>query len=153
MPVMDGYEATRRIKATDQGRDTVVMALTASAFEEQRAEVLSAGCDGFVRKPFREEEFFAVMAERLGVRFVYESDSVSAPAKPSRGLTSEDLSVLPLDWMAELNQAAAQADADLIARLLEQIEPDHGVLAGALKDMVHDFRFDRLMDLTDAPSS
>ncbi|MCZ6635915.1 MAG: ATP-binding protein [bacterium] len=153
MPVMDGYEATRRIKATEQGRDTVVVALTASAFEEQRAEVLSAGCDEFVRKPFREEEIFAVMAEHLGVRFVYESDSVSAPPKPSRELTSEDLSVLPSDWMAELNQAAARADADLIALLLEQIEPDHGVLAGALKDLVYDFRFDRLMDLTDASSS
>jgi hypothetical protein len=94
-----------------------------------------------------------VIAEYLGVRFVYESDSVSSPLKPSRGLTPEALSVLPSDWMAELNQAAAQADADLIARLLEQIEPDHGVLAGALRDLVHDFRFDRLMDLTEVSSS
>ena len=49
MPVMDGYEATRRIKATPKGQDTVIVALTASAFEEQRSAVMSAGCDGFVR--------------------------------------------------------------------------------------------------------
>ena len=153
MPVMDGYEATRQIKAAPGGVETVIVALTASAFEEQRAEVMAAGCDGFVRKPFREEQIFSVIAEYLGVRFVYESDSVSSPLKPSRGLTPEALSVLPSDWMAELNQAAAQADADLIARLLEQIEPDHGVLAGALRDLVHDFRFDRLMDLTEVSSS
>jgi len=40
-PVMDGYEATRRIKATVRGRATVIIALTASVFEEQRSVILS----------------------------------------------------------------------------------------------------------------
>ena len=47
------YGATRRIKATEQGQSTKVIALTASAFEEDRHEVWAAGCDDFVRKPFR----------------------------------------------------------------------------------------------------
>jgi CheY-like chemotaxis protein len=53
MPVMDGYEATRRIKADPEGRKTVVVALTASAFAEDRQRVQAAGCDDFVSKPFR----------------------------------------------------------------------------------------------------
>nr|MDJ0845301.1 PAS domain S-box protein [Crocosphaera sp.] len=55
MPILDGYKATERIKATPQGQETVIIALTASAFEEERNLVLSAGCDDFMRKPFREE--------------------------------------------------------------------------------------------------
>ena len=53
MPVMDGYEATQRIKAQEKGRETAVIALTASAFEEDRKRILALGCDGFVPKPFR----------------------------------------------------------------------------------------------------
>lgn len=74
MPVMDGYEATRRIKASPQGHNTVVLALTASAFEEDRAAVLASGCDGFLRKPIEVDVIFAAMAEYLGVRYQYAND-------------------------------------------------------------------------------
>jgi CheY-like chemotaxis protein len=56
MPLMDGHEATQQIKATPQGQATVIIALTATAFEEDREQVLLEGCDGFVRKPFRTDE-------------------------------------------------------------------------------------------------
>ena len=52
MPVMDGYEATKKIKADPLGQDTVIISLTASAFEE----ILKIGGDAFVRKPFQEDE-------------------------------------------------------------------------------------------------
>ena len=62
MPVMDGLEATRRIRALDGGRDVRIAALTASAFEEEREEVLAVGMDDFVRKPYRPAEVFDCMA-------------------------------------------------------------------------------------------
>ena len=75
MPVMNGYEATQRIKATTQGQATAIIALTASVLEEEKAEALSAGCDDFVRKPFREEEIFEIMKKHLGVRYLYGDSS------------------------------------------------------------------------------
>ena len=72
MPVVDGNEATRRIKATPQGQETVVVAVTASAFEEDREAALAQGCDDFLRKPFHEADVLDVLARRLGVRFVHE---------------------------------------------------------------------------------
>ncbi|MEL6912840.1 MAG: response regulator, partial [Cyanobacteria bacterium J06598_4] len=71
MPVMDGYEATQRIKETTEGQNTKILALTASAFEEEKAIILSAGCDDFVRKPFKEEVLFDKMTEHLGVQYLY----------------------------------------------------------------------------------
>ncbi len=72
MPVMDGLEATRRIKSTEQGKETPVIAVTGQAFEEDRARVLAAGADDFVRKPFRWEEIFDKIAACLAVEYTYD---------------------------------------------------------------------------------
>ena len=65
MPLMDGCEATRRIKAADIDNQTTVIALTASAFEEQRQMMLASGCNDFVRKPFRREELLGKIQQHL----------------------------------------------------------------------------------------
>ena len=62
MPVMDGLDATREIRAFEQedGRDpTPVVAVTASAFEEDRENSINAGCTGFLSKPIRKADMFA----------------------------------------------------------------------------------------------
>jgi len=150
MPVMDGYEATKQIKATRQGEDTVIIALTASAFEEERAIILQAGCDDFLRKPFREEVLLAKIAEHLGVRYVYEEDPPASPqpAAVPVDLTPEDLAVMPAQWVAQLRHAALSADDELILELLEEIPQANAALSCALADLVSNFRFDRLAGLT-----
>ncbi len=69
MPVMDGYEANRRIRATAAGNDTLIVALTASAFEEGKADILASGADVFVRKPFQQEALLELLGERLGLQY------------------------------------------------------------------------------------
>jgi len=153
MPVMDGYEATQRIKATTQGQATVIVALTASAFERDRAMILSGGCDDFVRKPFREEEIFDMLAKHLGLRFEYEEDAPPIGVPPDAAedvLTATSLAALPTDWVAKLHEGATQLDADLILALLDQIRAQHAPLADALESLVHDFRFDTIMALSAA---
>ena len=57
MPVMDGYEATRQIKNQFDVKETIIIVIAASAFEEQKEKILDAGCDDFVAKPFTEKLF------------------------------------------------------------------------------------------------
>jgi CheY-like chemotaxis protein/anti-sigma regulatory factor (Ser/Thr protein kinase) len=71
MPVMDGLEATRRIKATQAGSTTPIIAVTASVFDEDRAQILESGCDDFLRKPFSSMDIYKKLIEHLGVRFSY----------------------------------------------------------------------------------
>ncbi|WP_017717108.1 PAS domain S-box protein [Kamptonema formosum] len=151
MPVMDGHEATKQIKATRQGEDTVIIALTASAFEEERAIILQAGCDDFLRKPFREEVLLAKIAEHLEVEYVYEEDQPKSPqpAAVPWELTPQDLAVMPAQWVAQLRHAALSADDELILELLEEIPRENATLARALADLVSNFRFDRLAGLTE----
>jgi CheY-like chemotaxis protein len=147
MPVMDGHEATQHIKATPQGQGTVIVALTASAFEEDRTALLLEGCDDFVRKPFREQEILDVLTKHLGVRFVYEGAEEEAKVAEDV-LTPDALAALPSEWVAELSRAARQADADLVLELLDPIREQHAPLANALASLVRDFRFDRVIALT-----
>ncbi|WP_332982569.1 PAS domain S-box protein [Microcoleus sp. A003_D6] len=151
MPVMDGYEATRLIKQTAEGRETIIIALTASAFDEQRPIILSAGCNDLICKPFREEVLFEKIAHHLKLRYIYEeensSTSLSAPTL-LKSLTTEDLSVMPTDWLVDLYRAALCVDDKRILELIEQIPETEANLANALTDLVDNFRIDIIIDLT-----
>ncbi len=152
MPVMDGYEATKRIKGHLKGQATVVLALTASAFEEERSLVLSAGCDDFVRKPFREDVIFSKIAHYLGVQYVYEQPTASTASEDERPasnqpLTAQALTIMPKEWINELYQAANSIDNEQIFQLVEQIPPTHAQIAQVITDMVKNFRCDQIIDL------
>jgi adenylate cyclase len=80
MPLIDGYEATRQIRrlVASSHPDSpiaqaspVIIAVTASAFEEERQATLKAGCDDFISKPFKKEDICAIVAQHLAVKFDY----------------------------------------------------------------------------------
>ncbi|HEY9781428.1 MAG TPA: ATP-binding protein [Leptolyngbyaceae cyanobacterium] len=148
MPVMNGYEATRRIKSHVKGQATAILALTASTCESERAIVLSAGCDDFVRKPFQEDVLFEKMAQYLGVRYIYEhKDKFESRTTKAFILEPSCLQAMPNEWVEKLHLAAAQLDAETIAALVAQIPAENHPLAQALLDKVQDFDFDQIMNL------
>jgi PAS domain S-box-containing protein len=152
MPVMDGHEATRRIKATTKGQATVIIALTATAFEEDRERILLEGCDDFVRKPFRQDEIYDMLAKHLGVRFVYEEQAPPAAAQPADAaapladvLTPAALAALPAGWVDDLQQATIKADLSLILTLIDQIRGENPALADALTDLARNFEYKKIL--------
>jgi signal transduction histidine kinase/CheY-like chemotaxis protein len=147
MPVMDGYEATKKIKSYPQGKDTVIIALTASTLDEEKAIVLASGCDDFVCKPFREEVIFEKMAQHLGVRYIYDNEE-NYNSIDIEELTAKALTVMPRDWLQELIDAAESIDETTIERLLINIPPEHQNLAQSIQIKVDNFDFDRLIELT-----
>ncbi|HEY9735021.1 MAG TPA: ATP-binding protein [Trichocoleus sp.] len=151
MPVMDGYEATRQIKA--QPHAPIIVALTASVFEDKREAVLAAGCDDFVRKPFYEQDIFEKMAEHLGVHYCYED---ATPAAAVSGTSIVDLhlppallAALPPSWLPQLHQAAIEADAERLLLLLQSIPQAYVTLSQALHLRVKQFDYDSLIELAE----
>jgi len=149
MPVMDGYTATRLIKAQPQGDQVKILALTASAFEEQRSLILEAGCDDFIRKPFRQELIFQKLEEYLGVEFVRAAPVSPEPVAQEVALGDLQSQVQRQDpqWQEHLRQAAAAADGEWILQLLEPIRPDYPELVTNLEGWVQEFRFDQVAAL------
>jgi CheY-like chemotaxis protein len=68
MPVMDGWEATRRIRLLAEGRNTPIIALTAQAMVGDEQKALAAGCDDYVAKPIVDPNVVREKVERLLAR-------------------------------------------------------------------------------------
>jgi two-component system, cell cycle response regulator DivK len=66
LPLMDGYEATRRIKENPELRATPIIAVTSYALSGDEARARDAGCDGYVAKPFSPRLLLAKIAEFIG---------------------------------------------------------------------------------------
>jgi len=152
MPVMDGYEASRRIKTSPRGQTTAIIAVTAGAFEEERATVLSAGCDDFVRKPFKQAALLDKIARRLGARYIYAApDETEGNFDTSQGeaLNATNLVVLPPEQLEELHYAVRRGEIKRTQRIIEQIRAAHPPLARSLDILLQNFDFETLITLTD----
>ncbi len=145
MPVLDGYQATQQIKAT--AAPPIVLALTASAFDEEEQVALDSGCDGFLRKPIREVELFDEISRCLGVRYLYADRDVPAPS--SQPVAAIDLSGMPDDWIASLYESAIAVNNQALSDLIGQISESHAPLAQALQQWVRDFRCDKIVELVE----
>lgn len=72
MPVMDGYEATKKIRSSFDGDKTIIIALTANVLEQQRSAIFATGCNDIVGKPFEQEIIYKKISQYLGVRYLYD---------------------------------------------------------------------------------
>ena len=156
MPVMDGYETTQYIKGTIKGQATAIIALTASVLEEERAVILSAGCDAFMRKPFREADIFDAMHKHIGVRYIYEDPgqaNLSVIKQRDREMTAADFVKLPESLVADLKLAILNADMDLIESAIEQIQLKDTVTAGAIANCIENFEYHKVLKLISQATS
>jgi two-component system sensor histidine kinase/response regulator len=158
MPVLDGYAATRQIRHQEQEltehieNPTKIIALTASAFVEQRQQTLAAGCDDFLSKPFRWDEILTTLSEHLQVEYIYESSSSTEMAdsspQPEFTLNHHSLTTMPPEWINQLNFAAAQGNDTKCLNLIAQIPPEQSSLIEALTTLIDTYQFDQLIKLT-----
>ncbi len=142
MPVMDGYQATRAIRALANGRDIPIVALTASAFQEDRSEALAAGCNDMLSKPVQAKSLFEVIGKALGLQYEY-ADSDEARA----ALTLDDLKRLPVELRKALAEAAVMLDGDAVLEVVDRLRNRYPAEAELLVELVEGFRFDKLMGL------
>lgn len=149
MPVMDGYEATHRIKLTEKGKQTPIVALTASAFEDERKKIESLGMQGYIRKPFRENELFGTLGKILHIDYIYEDEQLTSELKThqNRDYPISDLNTLPQDLLAQMKEALAVADLDLLTDLIGQISPDESELSRQLMVLVKNYDYANLQRL------
>ncbi len=172
MPVMDGYEATKAIRNYELGMgneesepvashstrnsqfvipNSKIIAVTASAFEEEQGEVLAAGCDDVVHKPFTDSQIFDVLSKHLGVRVVYDTppqtEVIDIPDQERDAQTVAALAALPEDIVSDLEQALLNIDLTHAAAIIEQIRAQDARLANTLQRYIDDFEYEKIVTL------
>lgn len=159
MPILDGYEASRKIRTLEIENPTekipvIIIALTATAFDEDRKAILAVGCNDFVSKPFREEVIFEMMEKYLGVKYLYEEMSHNSYSdSPVKFLNfpvlKTQISLMSKSWIQELKQAALSARESRISQLISQIPDQDSLLVKSLHKMINNLAFEQILELTE----
>ncbi len=144
MPVMDGVEATRHIRKLRNGKEVKIVAVTASAFKEQQGELLEAGMDGFVSKPYQFSEIYDSMAQQLGIEFTYNTDTQDTDAK-IESLDPQKLSALAPELRAELQQALESLDRERIRTTIQLITVTDRTLGRTLSHIADEFDYPTIL--------
>ncbi len=143
MPVMDGEEATRRIRQLPGGEQVKIVAVTASAFKEERKKMIAAGMDDVVRKPYRINEIYDAMARQLDLRFVYaETDS----ERIGWQLEAERLAALPEAMREELREALESLDSSAIFAAIRRIAGQDAELAKSLSKIAESLDYPAILE-------
>ena len=149
MPGLDGREATRQIKATPAGQRTPIVMVSAGAMDENRAEALACGADGFIRKPFREEEILGELRRVLGVQYAYE-DSETAATQAEAAAPSLDRGTvqgLPRDLVDAMRAATESGDMAQMLGVIDQVAALDDPLAQGLRKLAAQYDYDALANL------
>ena len=149
MPILDGYEATQRIKAPPKGQETAIAAFRASCLEEERSAILAVGCDDFIRKPFLTTEILDALHKHIGVQYLYDLPAavIDSTTTSSDILTLSAIAALPADLIADFRQAIIDLDVEMIQTYIECIQTHAPSLADALAALAKNFQFEQILAL------
>ncbi len=158
MPEMDGLEATRQIKLHQP--NIPIIALTAQAFAKDQIAATTAGCDGFILKPFHPSVLWECLAQQLSVQYVYTEDrtetnvaATDAALARKRGegrslhltLTPDILQSLSQTWLQRLYKAALALDSVTLRQLMSELPESQLTLKQELEQIIRKFRYDLIL--------
>lgn len=149
MPVLDGLAATRRIRQSSGDKQPIVIAVTAHAFFEKQSNILDAGCETLIRKPFNEQEIFETIARYLDIAYCYAEDQLVPIPQPD---TARAIVELPAELVDALRQAVLVLDVGETERLTRKIEEFDQATATTVRDLTRAYQYDKLLALLDENS-
>jgi PAS domain S-box-containing protein len=152
MPIMDGLEATRRIKADPRGQKTVVVTLTASALDDDRRVALQGGADDFLAKPCREDQLLDKMSALLNIAYDYEetNGAEGQPVGSPAALSADKLDRLPRELIEEIRDATLAGNKKLLDKLIAKVRgTGDAESARALQELADKYEYDALTRLAE----
>jgi signal transduction histidine kinase len=124
MPFMDGYNATKTIKSTPQGKNTIIIAITANIWADEQSLILSFGGDDIVYKPLQSGIIFEKISQHLSLDYIYQ-EIRNYRCGLEKILTSSEfilaLSKLPKSLIIELEKATLMGEQSLLVPLGDKI--------------------------------
>ena len=144
MPIMDGLEATKAIRQLPGGQEVKIVAVTASAFMEERRQMIEAGMDDFVGKPYRANEIYACLSKHLGVKYIYEG--FTHIVESTITLTPVMMAKLPESLRNELKESLESLRKERIANAVKQVAAYDQPLQKILIQLVEDYDYPAILN-------
>ncbi len=149
MPVMDGIESLKRIKQLDGANRCKIVALTASALEEEKDSIIAFGFDGFIRKPFIENEIFDTMKQLLNLEYIYDqestTDNVSEISEAEFAILCN--STLSSEFKQNLSNAVLRLNIDQIKEIISELENTNHDLYNYFSNLITDLNYQKILDV------
>ena len=146
LPDLSGIAAIKIIKSSTAHAVPKIIALTASAMETERTEVMALGCDGFMRKPFDLNELLSMMAKQLGVCYTCADTNIEATSSPLMALNVRAFESLSDELLRSLQQSVMEIDLDKIEEVVAQIEAENAQLARAIEHHISNFEYEQILN-------
>ena len=148
MPVMDGGEATKQIKAMPEGIDIPVIAVSASALEEQQKRIMANGAVDFIKKPVKEEELFEKLRRHLGLIYVYKEKETDIPETIEHSpLNESDIMNIPEFLREEIYLAVVIGNIEQLKSFIQDVNGFDSLLAERLGGLLDNFELKTLLKL------
>ena len=113
MPRLDGLTAIKRIRSHSTGKDIVIIAISASAFDSDQQEILDSGASDFIRKPFKTQRVYNLLRVSLGLEYQYEGEKNKEAEQPNSVEENRQDSLREQN----LDQADHASDQNLVGKL------------------------------------
>jgi signal transduction histidine kinase/DNA-binding NarL/FixJ family response regulator len=147
MPGMDGLEATRRIRNLQNGEKTSILAVSASALDEERERVLKQGADAFIKKPIKDSELFETIRQYTDIEYEYEQPVQTGKPEPDCTQIREVIVHLPDELKTKINQAAILGKLNLLNEVAAELSLIDKNAAKYLQGLIDNFEFDTVENL------
>jgi CheY-like chemotaxis protein len=148
---MDGMEAIRKIKSTEQGRAVPIVGVSASVFGEDQEGVLESGADEFIAKPIQEDELWEKIGRLLEIEFLFEEEGpirdAATASSTGTSITKERLSSLPTDLVEAMRAAVRGGYMEQLAEHAREAAEHDPELARSLLEMVDRYDYPALSEL------
>ena len=145
MPVLDGLEATRRIRAGVRGAQLPIVMLSASVLDGERASALRTQADAFIAKPFSAAQIWRALEQYAAVVLLREgspaSDGSTAP------LTRAQVAALGPVTVSALRDALETGYLDRVPAVLAGAGQEHAPVVAAVSKLAADFEIETLIAL------
>jgi CheY-like chemotaxis protein len=149
MPVMNGIEATQHIRRLPGGSKVKIVAVTASVFREQEPEMLAAGMDDVIRKPYRSSEIYDCLARQLGLKFCNYTEAHPQAEAPCETLSREMFIDIPVRLRATLKESLFSLEDERIAEVISQIGEIDEKLGKRLSGLAENFEYPVILKALD----
>ncbi len=151
MPVMNGFEAAKRIRASEEIYNTTIIAVSASGFEDIRNKSFEAGSNEFLIKPIQLDELLELLRIYLHLEWIYdEAEEKEYKESHQEQLQPEAALFLPQEAAEELLKLAQRGNIKkILAKLveLEGLGEQYLPLLDTLKTLAKNFQIDKILEM------